>query len=68
MDILLNPLVFWDFLWNQSKKIFCKKINKMEMDILELNFKKNPKPKNKGYQGKLDNYPTFQISFVWFPI
>ncbi len=38
------------------------------MDILELNFKKNPKPKNKGYQGKLDNYPTFQISFVWFPI
>lgn len=34
------------------------------MDILQLNFKTFQKYRNKGYQGKLDNYPTFQISFV----
>jgi hypothetical protein len=31
------------------------------MDIFQLNFKTFQKSRNKGYQGKLDNYPTFQI-------
>jgi len=59
----VKSIGFWSFFVKPKQElIFFKIFKKLEVDILQLNLKTFQKFRNKAYQGKLNNYPTFQIS------